>query len=84
VFLAPDSQLPSLLPALATGQVGNLLVLLVLLFTCVKIPGLMRRYVLRGGGGSGARVVGVLILQQLTRGLGRARTPARLATGGRP
>ena len=84
VFLSPDAQLPSLLPALAASQVGNLLVLLVLLFTCVKIPGLMRRYVLRGGGGSGARIVGVLVLQQLTRGLSRGRAPARLAAGGRP
>jgi hypothetical protein len=84
VFLSPDAQLPSLLPALAASQVGNLLVLLVLLMVCVKIPGLMRRYVLRGGGSSGARVVGVLVLQQLTRGLGRGRTPARLAAGGRP
>jgi hypothetical protein len=44
----------------------------------------MRRYVLRGGGGSGARVVGVLVLQQLTRGLGRGRGAARIAAGGRP
>jgi hypothetical protein len=84
VFLSPDAQLPSLLPVLAANQTGNLLVLLVLLLTCVKIPGLMRRYVLRGGGGSGARIVGVLVLQQLTRGLGRGRTPTRLAAGGRP
>jgi hypothetical protein len=84
VFLSPDSQLPSLLPALAASQVGNLLVLLVLLVVCVKIPGLMRRYVLRGGGGNGARIVGVLVLQQLTRGLTRGRTPARIAAGGRP
>jgi hypothetical protein len=84
VFLAPDSQLPSLLPVLASSQVGNLLVLLVLLLACVKIPGLMRRYVLRGGGSSGARIVGVLVLQQLTRGLSRGRTPTRLAAGGRP
>jgi hypothetical protein len=83
-FLAPDSQLPSLLPALTNSQLGNLLVLLVLLFTCVKIPALMRRYLLRSGGGSGARIVGVLVLQQLTRGLGlRGRGPARLAAGGR-
>jgi hypothetical protein len=84
VFLAPDSQLPSLLPALAASQMGNLLVLLVLLVVCVKIPALMRRYVLRGGGGSGARMVGVLVLQQLTRGLSRGRAPGRLAAGGRP
>jgi hypothetical protein len=84
VFLAPDSQLPSLLPALAASQVGNLLVLLVLLVVCVKIPALMRRYVLRGGGGNGARMVGVLVLQQLTRGLSRGRAPGQLATGGRP
>jgi hypothetical protein len=84
VFLAPDAQLPSLLPVLASSQVGNLLVLLVLLLVCVKIPGLMRRYVLRGGGGSGARIVGVLVLQQLTRGITRGRTPARIAAGGGP
>jgi hypothetical protein len=83
VFLSPDAQLPSLLPVLAGSELGNLLVLLVLLLTCVKIPALMRRYVLRGGGSSGARVIGVLVLQQLTRGLSRARTPARIAAGGR-
>jgi hypothetical protein len=84
VFLSPDAQLPSLLPVLAASQTGNLLVLLVLLVVCVKIPGLMRRYVLRGGGGSGARIVGVLVLQQLTRGLTRGRGATRLAAGGRP
>jgi hypothetical protein len=84
VFLAPDAQLPSLLPVLAASELGNLLVLLVLLLVCVKIPALMRRYVLRGGGGSGARVIGVLVLQQLTRGLSRGRGAARLAAGGRP
>ena len=83
IFLSPDAQLPSLLPVLAASQMGNLLMLLVLLFTCVKIPALMRRYLLRGGGGS-ARVVGVLVLQQLTRGLARGRAPARIAVGGRP
>ena len=84
VFLDPDAQLPSLLPALATSQTGNLLVLLVLLLVCVKIPGLMRRYLLRGGGGSSARIVGVLVLQQLTRGITRGRGAARIAAGGRP
>ena len=84
VFLSPDAQLPSLLPALAASQVGNLLVLLVLLFTCVKIPGLMRRCRRHRAARSGARIVGVLVLQQLTRGLSRGRTPARVAAGGRP
>jgi hypothetical protein len=47
-------------------------VLLVLLWTCVKIPSLMRRWVLRTGGGGGAgRTVAVLLIQQVTRGLTR-------------
>ena len=81
VFLSPDAHLGVLLP-FAAGQIGNLLILLVLLTACVKIPSLMRRYLLRGGGGSGARVAAVLVLQQVTRRLGHTRT-AKAAGGGR-
>jgi hypothetical protein len=70
----------------------NLFIVLCLLWTTVKIPGLVRRYVTRGGGGRGAgAVVRVLMVQQLSRGLsralssaGRGRTPASSARSRRP
>jgi hypothetical protein len=59
------------------GGVLNLLVLTALLWCAVKVPGLMRRYVLRGGGGSniGSYLVRVLVVQQIARRV----LPGRLA-----
>jgi hypothetical protein len=69
VFLDPQAQMSTQLPFNAVSEVINLLVLL---WTCVKIPSLMRRWVLRTGGGGGAgRTVAVLLIQQVTRGLTR-------------
>jgi hypothetical protein len=74
-FLDPDSQ--SLLPQLVGGQVVvagspvSLLILIVILWATFKVPSMMRRWVLRGGGGSGLRVAVVLVAQQLTRGMSR-------------
>jgi hypothetical protein len=49
----------------------NLFVVMVLLWTTVKVPGLMRRYVTAGGRGGNVlgAVVRVVVVQQLTRGL---------------
>ena len=58
------------------GRVLNLFVVLVLLWTCVRVPGLMRRYVTAGGRAPNVlgAVVRVVVVQQLGRalpGLGR-------------
>jgi hypothetical protein len=82
VFLDPDAQLIALLP-MAAGQTGNLLVLLILLMACVRIPALVRRFVLRGGG-AGGRVLGVLVLQQITRTITAGRGSSGAARGGVP
>jgi hypothetical protein len=74
VFLDPGGQLPTLLPFHGNAEMVNLLVLLVLLWTCVKIPALMRRWVLRTSSGGG-RAVAVLLIQQVTRTLARVPTP---------
>ena len=65
------------------AELVNLLVVMVILWTTVKIPGLVRKHVLRGGGGR-ATVLGALVrlvvVQQITRavpGLGRAAKAVR-------
>jgi hypothetical protein len=74
-FLDPDSQ--AMIPQLVGGQVVvagspvSLLILIVILWATFKVPAMMRRWVLRGGGGSGLRVAVVLVAQQLTRGMSR-------------
>jgi hypothetical protein len=87
VFLDPQAQMSTQLPFNAVSEVINLLVLLVLLvllWTCVKIPSLMRRWVLRTGGGGGAgRTVAVLLIQQPTRGLTRTAGAAGSRTASR-
>jgi hypothetical protein len=78
VFLDPDAQLVTVLPVGAAGQLAtvgsptNLMIMIVVLYTTFKVPAMMRRWVLRSGGGSGARVAVVLLAQQVTRGLSRA------------
>jgi hypothetical protein len=58
------------------GGVLNLFVVMVLLWTCVKVPGLMRGLATTGGRNTNflGTVVRVVVVQQLTRGL---RTPRR-------
>jgi hypothetical protein len=70
VFLDPDANFPASL-GMGAGGLLNLAVLVALLWTCVRIPGLMRRYVLRGGNpaGIGAYLVRVVLVQQLARGV---------------
>lgn len=73
MLLDTGTMLPLLgLPAEPGGAV-NLFVVIVLLWTTVKVPGLMRRYATGGGAGHGnvlGAVVRVVVVRQLTRGLG--------------
>lgn len=77
VFLDPDSQLVTVLPIGAGGQLAaagspvNLMIMIVILWVTFKTPAMVRRWVLRGGGGGGARIAIVLLAQQLTRGMSR-------------
>ncbi len=55
------------------GGVINLFIVVVLLWTTTRIPGLVRRYVTHGGNARNplGAVVRIVVVQQLTRGLGR-------------
>ncbi|MFG1892227.1 type IV secretion system protein [Micromonospora sp. NPDC049051] len=75
----PQHMLPMLgLPG-EPGGVLNLFVVMVMLWTTLRVPTLMRRYMNTGGSGRGANMIGaavrVIVVQQVTRsvpGLGRA------------
>jgi hypothetical protein len=70
VFLDPDASIPAML-GMGAGGVVNLAVLVAMLWTCVRIPALMRRHVLRGGNpaGIGTYLIRVVLVQQLARGV---------------
>jgi hypothetical protein len=81
MLLDTRSMLPVLGLPLDPGGTINLFVVMVLLWTTVKVPALMRRYATSGGGGGGnpiGAVVRVIVVQQLTRGL---RIPGLRAVG---
>jgi hypothetical protein len=68
VFLNPSSTVAAQL-GIGGGPLMGLVVLATLLYTAVRIPALMRRYVLRGGGGGfGTQLMRVVLVRQLTRG----------------
>jgi hypothetical protein len=69
----PSHLLPELGLPVDPGGIINLFVVVVLLWTTVKIPALVRRYVTQGGRTPNllGAIVRVVIVQQLTRGLGR-------------
>jgi hypothetical protein len=72
MLLDPHAMLPVLGLPLEPGSVVNLFVVMVLLWTTVKVPALMSRYVASGGGRNGnalGAVVRVVVVQQLTRGM---------------
>jgi hypothetical protein len=80
MLLDPAHLLPMLgLPGDPTGVV-NLLVVIVLLYTTVKIPSLVRRHVTRAGGGPNVlgAVVRVVLVQQGSRALGLPRGLTRI------
>src|SRR6266498_2576268 len=69
----PAHLLPELGLPMDPGGIVNLFIVVILLWTTVKIPGLVRRYVTQGGRTPNflGMIVRVVIVQQLTRGLGR-------------
>lgn len=76
MLLDPQQMLPLLGLPTEPGGVLNLFVVMVLLWTCVRVPALMRRIVASGGHGQNflGAVVRVVVVQQLSRnipGLGR-------------
>jgi len=67
VFMTPASPVAQQMQV-AGGGVINMFVLVTLLWTAVKVPSLMRRYVLRGGGNNlGSSLVRVVLVQQVAR-----------------
>ena len=71
MLLDPQAMLPSLGLPVDPGGVLNLFVVMVMLWTTVRVPGLIRRYITSGGGNGNVvgAVVRVVVVQQLTRGL---------------
>ncbi len=93
IFLDPNANVAALgIPNDPTGTF-NLFIVACLLWVTIKIPGMMRRYVTRGGGGHNVAglIVRMVLVQQLTgllrlpfRGRGgRAAAAAGGASGGR-
>jgi flagellar biosynthesis protein FliQ len=70
VFVTPTSPVAAQMHV-SGGPTLNLFVLLALLWSAVKIPSMMRRYVLKGGGSNniGSYAVRALLVRQLTRGV---------------
>ncbi|MDZ5447907.1 hypothetical protein U2F26_35325, partial [Micromonospora sp. 4G57] len=74
----PDHLLPVLGLPVDPGGVINLFVVMVMLWTTLRVPALMSRFVSASGGGRGTNMIGaavrVILVQQVTRsipGLGR-------------
>jgi hypothetical protein len=71
MLLDPAAMMPLLGLPVEPGSVFNLFVVMVLLWTCVRVPGLVRRYATEGGRGNNflGAVVRVVIVQQISRAL---------------
>jgi hypothetical protein len=77
IFPSPQSDHPALgLPG-NPGTVMKLLIVLCLLWSILKIPALMRRYVTKSSPSQVGTIVRVMLVQQLTRGLSRAAGAGR-------
>jgi hypothetical protein len=71
MLLDPQAMLPLLGLPFEPGSVFNLFVVMVLLWICVKVPGLVSRYATDGGRSNNVlgAVVRVVIVQQISRAL---------------
>jgi hypothetical protein len=76
----PAHLLPELGLPIDPGGVANLFIVMVLLWTTVKIPGLAHRYAAQGGRTPNVlgAIVRVVVVQQLTRALPGAGRGARV------
>jgi len=82
MLLDPNAALPTLGIPNDPLAMANLFVVLVLLWTTVKIPGLVRQYVIQGGRGNNflGMIVRVVLVQQIGRSIGLSRGAARAVT----
>ncbi|MEJ3741816.1 conjugal transfer protein TrbL family protein [Actinomycetes bacterium KLBMP 9797] len=80
IFLSSDANLPALGLPQDTG-ILNLFIIICLLWTVVKIPGLMRRYVMGGGGQH--NIAGLLVRMVLVQQLSRVFRIPRFGRGSR-
>jgi hypothetical protein len=72
MLLDPAVMMPALgLPVADPGGVLNLFVVMVLLWTCLKVPGLVRRYATEGGRSTNflGAIVKVIVVQQISKAL---------------
>ncbi|KUL31415.1 hypothetical protein [Actinoplanes awajinensis] len=71
MLLDPAATWPMLGLPVEPGSVLNLFVVMVLLWTCVKVPGLVRRYATEGGRSTNflGAMVKVIVVQQISRAL---------------
>ena len=71
MLLDPGVMLPLVGLPVDPGSVFNLFVVMVLLWTCVKVPGLVRRYATDGAGSTNVlgAVARVVVVQQISRAL---------------
>jgi hypothetical protein len=72
MLLDPAVMMPALgLPVADPGSVLNLLVVMVLLWACLKVPGLVRRYATEGGRSTNflGAIVKVIVVQQISKAL---------------
>jgi hypothetical protein len=78
MLLDPAAMMPALgLPVADPGGVLNLFVVMVLLWTCLKVPGLVRRYATDGGRNTNflGAMVKIIFVQQISKalpGIGKA------------
>jgi hypothetical protein len=77
MLLDPAHMLPAIGLPVEPGETLNLLIVIVLLWTCLRVPTLVRRYATQGGGGTNVlgTVVRVMLVQKLSQAvplLGRA------------
>ncbi|SCF20058.1 hypothetical protein GA0074695_4279 [Micromonospora viridifaciens] len=82
LLIDPQANLPLLL-GLPASDALNLMLVIVVLWVTVKIPGMMHRYVTRPGSSSGAVLLRAMLIQGLTRHLPLGRLGRAAVRGAR-